>query len=231
MSKKIINENDGFIYILKNHYIPNVYKVGYTKRDAIERAKEISRGTGVPGDWEVAREWPVVDAYETEQYIFLEFEGYRIQKKELFNFTGTSLEEVIRTMDVLLSNRQKSLAEYIEKLNRYETRLKKATKEVEQALMAEQYDIQYIKYIRETIERVNRESKLVEINDSKKKNKKLVIYILTIVALVIFLKFQFDIGSFLSYGIFAVILFFMVIAITTNNDEIKIYNQKLSKYW
>jgi uncharacterized protein (UPF0335 family) len=218
------------IYILKNYYIPNVYKVGYTTRDAVERAKEISRATGVPGDWEVAREWPVMDAYQTEQYIFLEFEEYRIQKKELFNFIGTSLEEVIKTMDVLLSNRQKSLIEYIENLNRHEARLKEAVKEVEQALTAEQYDVQYITHIRETIQRVNRESKLVEINDLKKKNKKLVIYILITVALVIFLKFQFDIGSFLSYGFFAVILFFMVVAITTNNDEIKFSNQKLFKY-
>lgn len=230
MSTRLINEYDGYIYILKNYYIPNVYKVGYTTRDAVERAKEISRATGVPGNWEVAREWPVMDAYQTEQYIFLEFEEYRIQKKELFNFIGTSLEEVIKTMDALLSNRQKSLIEYIEKLNRHETRLKEAVKEVEQALTAEKYDVQYITRIRETIQRVNREAKLVEINDFKKKNKKLVIYILITVALVIFLKFQFDIGSFLSYGFFAVILFFMVVTITTNNDEIKLSNQKLSKY-
>lgn len=54
------------LYILKNYYIPNVYKVGYATRDAVERAKEINRATGVPGDWEVAREWPVMDAYKTE---------------------------------------------------------------------------------------------------------------------------------------------------------------------
>lgn len=230
MSTRLINEYDGYIYILKNYYIPNVYKVGYTTRNAVERAKEISRATGVPGDWEVAREWPVMEAYQTEQYIFLEFEEYRIQKKELFNFIGTSLEEVIKTMDALLSNRQKSLIEYIEKLNRHETRLKEAVKEVEQALTAERYDVQYIARIRETIQRVHRETQLVEINDLKKKNKKLVIYILITVALVIFLKFQFDIGSFLSYGFFAVILVVMVVTITTNNDEIKSSNQKLSKY-
>ena len=230
MSIRLINENSGYIYILKNYYIPNVYKVGYTTRDTAERAKEISRATGVPGYWEVAREWPVMDAYETEQYIFLEFEEYRIQKKELFNFIGTSLEEVIKTMDVLLSNRQKSLIEYIEKLNKFERRRKEAIKEVEQSLIAEQHDVHYITNIRETIYQVNKESKLVKINDFKKKNKKLVIYILTIISLVIFLKFRFDIGSFLSYGFFAVILFFMVIAIKANNDEIKSTNDKLYKY-
>ncbi len=230
MSTRSIDESNGYIYILKNYYIPNVYKIGYTKRDTVERAKEISRDTGVPGDWEVAREWPVINAYETEQYIFLEFEEYRIQKKEMFNFIGTSLEEVIKTMDALLSNRQKSLIDYIENLNRYETRIKEAIKEVQQALTMEQDDIQYIVYIRENIERVNRESKLIEINNFNNKNRKLVLYILITVALVIFLKFQFDIGSFLSYGFFAVVLFFMVVAITTNNDSIKFYNQKISKY-
>lgn len=230
MSTKPIKENDGYIYILKNHYIPNVYKIGYTTRDSIKRAKEISRDTGVPGNWEVAREWPVIDAYETEQYIFLEFKEYRIQKKELFNFIGTTLCEVIKTMDVLLSNRQKSLIEYIEKLNKYEARRREAVRKVEQALTAEQNDTKHLNHIRENIDKVNRESKLVEINEFKKKNKKLVIYILATVALIIFLKLQFDMGSFLFYGSFIVILFFMIIGITTNNDEIKFLKGNISKY-
>ncbi len=155
MSARPTNENDGYIYILKNYYIPNVYKVGYTTRDATERAKEISRATGVPGIWEVAREWPVMDAYNTEQYIT---------------------------------------------------------------------------YVRDSIDKISRESRLLGINDFKKRNKKLVIYILTIVVLVVYLELKSDIGSFLFYGFFAIILFFMVITIIDNNDGIKFLNRQLSKH-
>lgn len=49
------------LYILTNTYIPNVYKIGYSKRGVAERAKEMS----VPGAWEVACQWPVMDAYKT----------------------------------------------------------------------------------------------------------------------------------------------------------------------
>jgi len=230
MSTIPIDQDDGYIYILKNYYIPNVYKVGYTKRGVVERAKEISRATGVPGDWEVAREWPVIDAYKTEQYIFSEFEEYRIQKKELFNFIGTSLDEVIKTMDVLLSNKQKSLVEYIENLNKYEARRKEIVEKVEEALTLEQNDTEHVIYIRKTIDKVNRESKLVKINKFKKENNKLVIYMFATVALTVCLKLQFDMGSFLFYGFFAIVLFFMGISIITNNDEIKIYNENISKY-
>lgn len=229
MTSRTLKENDGFIYILTNTYIPNIYKIGYSKRGGAERAKEMS-GTGVPGNWELARQWPVMDAYKTEQYVFSELEEYRIKKQEMFNFIGTSLENVIKTIDILLSLRQKSLIEYIENLNRYELRHKKTVKAVEQALIAEQYDIEYITYVRETINRVNKESALLGINNSKSANKKLVIYILVTVALIVLLVTQFGMGSLLFYGFFAIVMFFMVASIIANNDDIKTFNEKILEY-
>nr|WP_181717473.1 GIY-YIG nuclease family protein [Psychrobacter sp.]QJS05940.1 hypothetical protein [Psychrobacter sp.] len=230
MSLRELNENDGFIYVLTNAYIPNVYKIGYTTRNAVERAKEISRDTGVPGDWEVAREWPVMDAYKTEQYIFLEFKDYRIQKKEMFHFIGTSIEDLIKTMDILLSHRQKSLISYIENLNRYELRYKETIKSVRQAIVAAQYDSEYITYIRETVERVNRESTLVEISNTKGANKRLGIYIFVIVSLILFLTIQLGMGSILFYIFFAIVIFFMIASMKTNHDDIRNLNQRILKY-
>ena len=65
--------NKGRIYVLANESMPGILKVGYTMRDAATRAWELyigkdGTGTGVPGPFDVIREWEVdVDAYELEQ--------------------------------------------------------------------------------------------------------------------------------------------------------------------
>lgn len=43
----------GFVYILVNEYMPDVYKVGCTERAPHERAAELSKSTGVPAPFEV----------------------------------------------------------------------------------------------------------------------------------------------------------------------------------
>lgn len=45
----------GSVYVLKNPALSDVVKIGYTKRSAQKRARELS-GTGVPGEWHVAYE-------------------------------------------------------------------------------------------------------------------------------------------------------------------------------
>ncbi len=43
----------GFVYILGNQAMPGIYKVGTTKFSPHRRAEELSRGTGVPHEYEV----------------------------------------------------------------------------------------------------------------------------------------------------------------------------------
>ncbi|WP_170231073.1 GIY-YIG nuclease family protein [Psychrobacter frigidicola] len=237
MSRREKNKDDGYIYILTNAYMPNVYKIGYTQREAIKRAQEISRATGVPGDWEVAREWPVIDAYQTEQYIFLEFEEYRIQKKEMFNFIGTSLEDVIKTMDILLSYKQKNLRIYIEELNKVETKRrleetkqKEVAEIVRTALLLEASDFQYIFKIRKTIAREHRIDSLIEIHILREDNKKLEIYKYGILIVGVVLAVWFDIHSFIYYGLFTVVLFFIHIFIKDNKETVQRIDAVSSKY-
>ena len=45
--KNIPNVDNGFIYILKNPSMPNIYKVGYTTNNIYQRLKELNT-TGVP---------------------------------------------------------------------------------------------------------------------------------------------------------------------------------------
>lgn len=43
----------GFVYIMGNQSMPGIYKVGTTKFSPHRRAQELSRGTGVPQEYEV----------------------------------------------------------------------------------------------------------------------------------------------------------------------------------
>jgi hypothetical protein len=43
-----MNTKQGYVYILINPSLKGLLKVGQTKKDPEERAKEISQGTGVP---------------------------------------------------------------------------------------------------------------------------------------------------------------------------------------
>ncbi|MGP8777143.1 GIY-YIG nuclease family protein [Pseudomonas aeruginosa] len=44
----------GFVYVLTSPAMPGLYKVGATTRSPRQRAEELSRGTGVPHEFEVA---------------------------------------------------------------------------------------------------------------------------------------------------------------------------------
>lgn len=232
------NEN-GFIYILTNTHVPKIYKIGYTERDSITRAKEISRGTGVPGEWIVTRDWPVVDAYQTEQYIFAEFEKYRISKRnEMFDFQGKSVEYVIKKMDNLLLKKQQALKDYIEKLDEkklenqiVEARNKEAILEVEKALSVERLDTDYISCIINTIDKMSRKISLAEIERAKNESKQLDIYKYGTLGVAAILALWFNIESYAYYIFFAIVLFFLFSLTTNIEDETKKIHHKNSSWY
>lgn len=83
----------GYIYILRNDYLKeNIYKIGFTNKSTPKRrAADISRCTGIPGNFEEKYVWIVAEANTIEKKIHneLEAKGYpRIRtfnrKKEFF---------------------------------------------------------------------------------------------------------------------------------------------------
>lgn len=102
-SNQKVYSSQGIIYVLKNPYIPDIYKIGFTTRDAKKRAKDISRNTGVPGEWMVMHTWNVEQAFKTEQSIFKVLHKYRLDNNELFNFNGKSESEVITFISNIIS--------------------------------------------------------------------------------------------------------------------------------
>lgn len=98
---------NGYVYILINPSLKGLLKVGQTKKDPEERAKEISQGTGVPTPYIVAfkEEFNDCELAERMIHIMLEEEGYRISKnREFFEAEISDIIKKIMIVKEHLSN-------------------------------------------------------------------------------------------------------------------------------
>lgn len=77
----------GFVYILVNDYMPDVYKVGCTERSPHARADELSKPTGVPAPFRVHCYVEVRDFQAVERDMHKWLAGYRISDNREF-FAG-----------------------------------------------------------------------------------------------------------------------------------------------
>jgi len=66
---KHVKVQSGFVYILSNELMPNIYKVGFTARNPDERAVEITSKSGLPKSFKVEKYWRSDDPYIVEQRI------------------------------------------------------------------------------------------------------------------------------------------------------------------
>lgn len=83
----------GYIYILSNQSMPNVYKVGMTERRVEERVRELSKMTAIPTPFNIEACFYSNDPYKDEQEIHQLLAQYRISdRKEFFK---CELKEII----------------------------------------------------------------------------------------------------------------------------------------
>lgn len=92
----------GFVYILVNDYMPDVYKVGCTERSPHERAAELSNHTGVPAPFKVLCYAEFADFQSVERKMHEWLAEWRINTGREF-FKGR-LELAVR---MLFWNRQR----------------------------------------------------------------------------------------------------------------------------
>lgn len=83
---------DGWVYILSNELMPGIYKVGMTTIDPVVRAKEISRGTGVPGPFKVEKSFHVKNPAAAEKYVHQDLAKYRVNDNR--EFFKCSIDEI-----------------------------------------------------------------------------------------------------------------------------------------
>jgi hypothetical protein len=74
----------GFVYILSNHAMPGMVKIGFSAGQAAGRAVELSRPTGVPIDFELVYDELVSDCRAVERHLHERFAAYRVNKKREF---------------------------------------------------------------------------------------------------------------------------------------------------
>lgn len=121
--------SEGYIYILKNPlYKDNIIKIGKTGRSPKERSEELSRETGVPGDFEILYKLEVSNCNIAEKLVHEKLKSYRIADgKEFFRLPISEatniIVKVIRENNLLLSpeiklKKEKEEKERLDRLNK-----------------------------------------------------------------------------------------------------------------
>lgn len=77
-------DGDSWVYILSNPSFPNLIKIGSTGKQPEERAKQISRGTGVPTEFEVEFAFRCFNAEALEMEIHKYLRSKRIRRDREF---------------------------------------------------------------------------------------------------------------------------------------------------
>lgn len=105
MNQSIISQNNkqprsfGFIYVLQNIDMPDVYKVGMTTRSPHARAAELSSATGVPAPFEVIYYAEVANPEKEERRVHLELHKYRVTRSR--EFFRADLLTIVKTIQNL----------------------------------------------------------------------------------------------------------------------------------
>lgn len=119
----------GCVYILTNEGMPDLVKIGQTSGTAEERAKQLSKETGVPFPFQVAFAQYCKQYLTLERDIHSKLADYRISKKEFFS---CPVNDAIRLLKDLYSD---DLTTEIQSLESHKTKL---VGEIEKAKKAEQ---------------------------------------------------------------------------------------------
>lgn len=113
----------GYIYILENRAMPMLIKIGYTTRNPEDRAKELSRATGVPTNFTLKYAIYAQNIKFLESSIHDSLDKFRENKsKEFFKINVTKAILIIekKVEELRLSSKQ-STSGFNELNERYET--------------------------------------------------------------------------------------------------------------
>jgi len=90
-------DGDSWVYVLSNESIPGQLKIGSTQKDPDTRAKQLSRGTGIPTQFKVEFAFKCFNAESAEKEVHKVLSDARISKdREFFAITLNEAQEVIK---------------------------------------------------------------------------------------------------------------------------------------
>jgi hypothetical protein len=83
----------GYLYAMTNKSFDGLIKIGRTTKDPIDRAKQLSRPTGVPESFDVSIYCKVCDCIDAEKKIHKILDTYRHKKKREFFHVPTEIAQ------------------------------------------------------------------------------------------------------------------------------------------
>lgn len=89
----------GFVYVLSNEAMPNLYKIGYTTGSPLGRAVELSRPTGVPTLFDLVCYGEMLNPQEFEKELHLKYDKHRSNKFREFFHIG--INDVMKLKDYI----------------------------------------------------------------------------------------------------------------------------------
>ena len=102
--------SQGFVYVLINHAMPGIVKIGRTARATSDRANELST-TGVPHDFVVVYDQQFLDCIEAEREIHEYFADFRVNKnREFFKISPREVIEFIQGVEGKLNESKNNSA-------------------------------------------------------------------------------------------------------------------------
>lgn len=106
----IAASGSGYIYVMINQSLPGMVKIGKTKRDPNERAKELSSATGVPTPFTLVYYRAVAncDLAELTLHNYLEEKGARVNNnREFFQITTTEAINLVNSLIDIMERDEK----------------------------------------------------------------------------------------------------------------------------
>ena len=92
---------EGYVYIMTNAAMPGLLKIGCTARSPEIRRRELSRPSGVPGDFEISYEMYSPNMKLLEIKIHTELSAYRVNnKKEFFKYNLYKAIDMIHLLGI-----------------------------------------------------------------------------------------------------------------------------------
>jgi hypothetical protein len=93
---------DSWVYVFSNPSLPGLYKVGYTKNNPEDRAKQLSRATGVALPYVVEWIFPCFNGENLEYEVHKYLDKYRVNNQR--EFFSVEIDEIKKAVNFLGKN-------------------------------------------------------------------------------------------------------------------------------
>ena len=89
----------GFVYVLSNEIMPDIYKIGFTDRSPRQRAADLSN-TSIPTPYEIVAYWEVETPISVEKELHKLLSDKRVaNNREFFRLTASDLLKIYFFME------------------------------------------------------------------------------------------------------------------------------------